>query len=141
MSLHRQFLGTALFVVFTAAHGGTALSTIHPEESYPDNLPLLASPGPYAALIKDVQEKLHQQGFDPGPVNGAFGTKTQAALAQFQLSLALPASGALDDETLHALGVQRNAADQTATAQAQERPPTAAAQGGSSASGGTTTDE
>ena len=80
---------------------------MHPEEALPDNLPLLASPGPYADFIKDVQQKLHQRGFDSGPVNGAYGTKTQAALAQFQLASALPASGALDDQTLRALGVQR----------------------------------
>ena len=56
-----------------------------------------------------MQEKLHQQGFDAGPLNGDFGSKTQAALAQFQLSQGLPASGQLDDGTLAALGVQRDA--------------------------------
>jgi peptidoglycan hydrolase-like protein with peptidoglycan-binding domain len=70
-------------------------------------LPLLTSPGPYAELIKQVQEKLHEHGFDAGPVNGAFGTKTQAALAQYQLAVALPASGMLDDDTLRALGIER----------------------------------
>jgi len=84
-----------------------AVGDMHPEESVPDNLPLLASPGPYAEFIKEVQQKLHERGFDAGPVNGAYGTKTQAALAQFQLAMTLPASGALDDETLRALGVQR----------------------------------
>ena len=59
-------------------------------------------------IIKQVQQKLHQQGFDAGPVNGDFGAKTQAALAQFQLSRVLPASGALDDQTLAELGVSRN---------------------------------
>jgi peptidoglycan hydrolase-like protein with peptidoglycan-binding domain len=80
---------------------------MHPEEAYPDGLPRLASPGPYAELIKQVQEKLHEHGFDAGPANGMFGTKTQAALAQFQLAQTLPASGMLDDDTLRALGVQR----------------------------------
>jgi peptidoglycan hydrolase-like protein with peptidoglycan-binding domain len=49
----------------------------------PVGLPRLASPGPYD------------------------GEKTQAALAQFQIANLLPASGALDDQTLRALGVQR----------------------------------
>jgi peptidoglycan hydrolase-like protein with peptidoglycan-binding domain len=55
-----------------------------------------------------VQQKLHEQGFDAGPVNGDFGAKTQAALTQFQLSRALPASGMLDEETLAALGLERD---------------------------------
>lgn len=89
---------------------GKAVGDTHPEEAYPDNLPQLASPGPYAEMISQVQESLHQHGFDAGPVNGAFGTKTQAALAQFQLAMILPVSGALDDDTLRALGVERPAA-------------------------------
>jgi peptidoglycan hydrolase-like protein with peptidoglycan-binding domain len=108
-----------------------AIGDMHPEEALPDNLPLLASPGPYAEFIKEVQQKLHQRGFDAGPVNGAFGTKTQAALAQFQLAMTLPASGALDDETLRALGVQRP------TAGAQAPAAEASAEPGNAASGST----
>ncbi len=39
------------------------------------------------------------------PANGEFGEKTQAALAQFQLSVPLPASGQLDPVTRAHLGV------------------------------------
>jgi peptidoglycan hydrolase-like protein with peptidoglycan-binding domain len=106
-----------------------AIGDMHPEEALPDNLPLLASPGPYAEFIKDVQQTLHQRGFDAGPVNGAFGTKTQAALAQFQLANTLPASGALDDETLRALGVERPSSE-AGTAEAS-------AESGNAASGST----
>lgn len=81
-------------------------NTIHPEEAYPDNLPRMASPGPYADLVQQVQARLHQLGFDAGPLNGDFGSKTQAALAQFQLSESIPASGQLDAPTLDALGLQ-----------------------------------
>ena len=80
---------------------------MHPEESIPDSLPRLTSPGPYDSFIKEVQQKLHELRFDAGPVNGEFGEKTQAALAQFQLANLLPASGMLDDQTLNALGVER----------------------------------
>jgi len=58
-------------------------------------------------FISEVQEKLRSLGFDAGPVNGDFGSKTQAALAQFQLSRTIPASGQLDNETLDELGVKR----------------------------------
>jgi peptidoglycan hydrolase-like protein with peptidoglycan-binding domain len=64
---------------------------------------------PYSDLNKQVQEKLRAQGFYDGPVSGEFGFNTQAALAQFQLSVLLPASGMLDDQTLAALGVEHPA--------------------------------
>jgi peptidoglycan hydrolase-like protein with peptidoglycan-binding domain len=84
------------------------LTSLHPESAYPDNAPPLVSPGPYAELTKRVQEKLRELGFDAGPVNGDFGSKTQAALAQFQLSRNLPASGQRDEQTLAELGVERD---------------------------------
>lgn len=65
-----------------------------------------AAPDPYADLNKQVQEKLRALGFYAGPVNGDFGFNTQAALAQFQLSVPVPASGMLDDQTLTALGIE-----------------------------------
>ena len=88
------------------AFAGNALSDMHPEEAYPDNAPVLVTPDPYVDVVRQVQEKLHQLDFDPGPVNGASSSKLQAALAQFQLSRALPVSGMLDGQTLQELGVQ-----------------------------------
>lgn len=93
---------------------GDALSDMHPEEAYPNSAPLLTSPGPYAEVIKQVQEKLHALDFDAGEVDGAMSSKLQAALAQFQLSRAMPVNGMLDEETLKALGVDNPvAADAT----------------------------
>jgi peptidoglycan hydrolase-like protein with peptidoglycan-binding domain len=60
-------------------------------------------------FVKEAQERLNALGFDAGPVNGDFGPQTQAALAQFQLSRTLPASGQLDAETSLELGVARDA--------------------------------
>jgi peptidoglycan hydrolase-like protein with peptidoglycan-binding domain len=138
MKLLNCVIGSALALALTSAHAGTALSDAHPEEAYADNLPsLVTSPGPYAPLIKDVQQKLHDLGFDAGPVNGEFGTKTQAALAQFQLAQTLPASGALDDETLQALGVARNAA---AAEPPEEQAAQAPSDSRSAASGSTSQD-
>ncbi len=76
---------------------------IHPEGAYPNDLPRLAQPGEDSGLIQQVQQKLRALGFDAGPVNGDFGSKTQAALAQFQLARSLPVSGSLDAATLDAL--------------------------------------
>lgn len=89
---------------------------------------------PYADLNKQVQEKLQALGFYNGPVNGDFGFYTQAALAQFQLSVLLPASGMLDETTIAALGVEPAAGEASASAGADqppadvEKPPADAAQ-------------
>jgi peptidoglycan hydrolase-like protein with peptidoglycan-binding domain len=63
---------------------------------------------PYIDFNKRVQERLTALGFYTGPINGDIGPNSQAALAQFQLSLPLPASGALDDQTVAALGLERS---------------------------------
>jgi peptidoglycan hydrolase-like protein with peptidoglycan-binding domain len=106
----RIFLAASLTLLTPlGALAGDSLTSLHPEEALPDNAPPLASPGPYTEFTKQVQERLHEQGFDAGPVNGDFGSKTQAALAQFQLSRALPAGGQLDEQTLAELGVERGA--------------------------------
>jgi hypothetical protein len=92
-----------------------AFNEIHPEEAYPNNLPRLTSNGDDSELIAQVQRRLHAYGFDAGPVNGDFGSKTQAALAQFQLSQTLPVSGSLDSPTLNALGVVAGLAPSAST--------------------------
>ena len=112
-------VASLLLIAPAPAFAGKAVGDTHPEEAYPDNLPRLASPGPYAELIRQLQEKLHERGFDAGPVNGEFGTKTQAALAQFQLAQPVPVSGMLDDETLGALGLQRPTGDRSVEASAE----------------------
>jgi len=93
---------------------------IHPEEAYPNNLPRLSSSGDDSGLIAQVQRRLHAHGFDAGPVNGDFGSKTQAALAQFQLSQSLPVSGSLDSSTLNALGVVAGLAPSAASTDASD---------------------
>jgi peptidoglycan hydrolase-like protein with peptidoglycan-binding domain len=114
MNVRIPALAIAAVLVQSAAMAGPTMS--HPESAYPDSLPPLVSPGgPFDDFIMAVQEKLHQAGFDAGPVNGNFGIKTQTALGQFQLSQSLPASGALDDATLKALGVERPASEESAT--------------------------
>ena len=81
------------------------ITSLHPEDAYPNDAPRMTSPGPFAPLISEVQQRLHREGFDAGPVNGDFGPKTQAALAQFQIANNIPASGMLDRATLDALAI------------------------------------
>ncbi len=56
--------------------------------------------------VRDVQQTLKQQGFNPGPVDGVMGPRTEQALRTFQQAHGLQASGSLDERTLSALGVQ-----------------------------------
>jgi peptidoglycan hydrolase-like protein with peptidoglycan-binding domain len=115
----RTYIATAVLLLLAplGAIAAGAFTSLHPEEAHPDPTEK-NSPDPYTGFISRVQEKLRALGFDAGPVNGHFGGKSQAALAQFQLSRAIPASGQLDDQTLAELGVERDGADASAGASA-----------------------
>jgi peptidoglycan hydrolase-like protein with peptidoglycan-binding domain len=104
--MKRFFLIASLASACSGALAGPPFTSLNPEAAIPDP-PAPVSAGPYSGFISQVQEKLRALGFDAGPTNGDFGEKTQAALAQFQLSRAIPASGQLDDRTLGELGVTR----------------------------------
>src|SRR5574337_698050 len=60
--------------------------------------------------VKQVQQALNSKGFDPGPVNGEWGSKTQSALMQFQQAQGMQATGQLDQQTLASLGIQGGSA-------------------------------
>ena len=57
---------------------------------------------------KRVQEKLRALGFYTGPVNGDIGPYTRLH-SRTQLSVPIPASGQLDEQTVAALGIERDA--------------------------------
>src|SRR3954454_14546828 len=96
---------SAALLVPAGAIAADELTSLHPEAAYPNNAAPLGMPGRYAELNQRVQQKLHELGFDAGPVNGDFDSKTQAALAQFQLSRNLIVNGMLDSATLAELGI------------------------------------
>ena len=102
----KRFSILLLLVFPLSALASGPFTSLHPEEHEPNPVGH-ASSDPYTGFISEVQEKLRSLGFDAGPVNGDFGSKTQAALAQFQLSRTIPASGQLDDQTLDELGLKR----------------------------------
>lgn len=57
-------------------------------------------------MIRQVQQRLKKQGFNPGGIDGTLGPQTQQALRWFQNSKGLIATGVLDTKTLDALGVR-----------------------------------
>lgn len=105
----RAVAAAVLLLAPALSFSGSPFTDIHPEEAYPEpEVP--ADFDPYAGLVSRVQERLRNLGFDAGPINGDFGSKTQAALAQFQLASGVPVSGQLDKPTLEELGVEREPA-------------------------------
>jgi len=56
-----------------------------------------------AGSLKDIQSKLKQLGFDPGPIDGLPGPRTTAAIVQFQRSRNLVADGIVGPITMQAL--------------------------------------
>ncbi len=53
--------------------------------------------------VRDLQLLLLEGGFDPGPIDGIFGSLTQSAVAGFQGANDLPVTGKVDQATLDAL--------------------------------------
>jgi hypothetical protein len=53
--------------------------------------------------VRQVQELLKRAGFDPGPIDGVFGSITEAAVRQFQTSRGLESDGKVGPMTMAAL--------------------------------------
>jgi localization factor PodJL len=56
-------------------------------------------------MVREVQMKLNQKGFDVGGPDGVMGPRTKDALMQFQRQQGLAASGEIDNETMAALDI------------------------------------
>lgn len=56
-------------------------------------------------LVRGAQAKLSAMGYDAGPADGTPGTRTQAAIRQFQTDKGLAVTGRLDGPTLNHLNV------------------------------------
>jgi len=55
--------------------------------------------------VREVQQKLMQEGHDVGSIDGQFGPKTEAALRSYQQEEGLQATGQIDEQTLQKLGI------------------------------------
>jgi lysozyme len=61
--------------------------------------------GSTGPAVKELQQRLSDQGFDPGPIDGAFGPQTKAAVMAFQTANGLTADGIVGPKTRAALGL------------------------------------
>jgi len=67
--------------------------------------------GSRGSRVRDVQERLTDLGYDPGPADGIFGNGTRRAVRSFQIEYDLPVTGLVDDRTWDALTTAAAAAD------------------------------
>jgi Putative peptidoglycan binding domain len=56
-------------------------------------------------VIANVQTALQDAGYYYGPITGSLSVDTRAAIANFQRDYGLPITGAIDEETVEALGL------------------------------------
>jgi peptidoglycan hydrolase-like protein with peptidoglycan-binding domain len=59
-------------------------------------------------LTRAIQQRLKDQGFFYGEVDGHGGDETSAAIRRYQIRYGLRVTGQLNDETLHSLGMSRD---------------------------------
>jgi len=60
---------------------------------------------PSRERMKQIQMALKERGYDPGPIDGMWGSKSSAALKRFEKDNKLPADGKLDSLALITLGL------------------------------------
>jgi len=80
-----------------------------------------------AEQVMAMQQRLNEQGFFAGRVDGLWGPDTSAAVRNFQQKNSLPPTGRLDQGTLQALGIVDAAASPAVASPAAAPPATTAA--------------
>ncbi len=55
--------------------------------------------------IYKIQKRLTELGYEPGPTDGVMGERTKKAIMMFQKDNNLPASGKIDNDTIHKLEI------------------------------------
>lgn len=83
-----------------------------------------------ASDIQQIQQKLNDQGFNVGAVDGKLGPKTKEALRKFQEKQGIQASGQIDQQTMAALGVQGQGSNMGGTPPQGSTQPETGSQGG-----------
>jgi hypothetical protein len=96
----------AALPVIAGAQARSSEGYLVPKGAEPSRPSLEAVPSPPPSqtapnqnVVRDAQIALRDAGFDPGPSDGVMGSKTRAALREFQASQGLPQTGKLDATT------------------------------------------
>ena len=64
------------------------------------------SPMSSNSMIRQLQQKLSDKGYSPGPIDGVMGTRTRGALTQFQKYMGMPISMVATNDLLKALEIK-----------------------------------
>jgi peptidoglycan hydrolase-like protein with peptidoglycan-binding domain len=72
-------------------------------ETEPKARDAVSEPAAKSMSIAELQHRLTELGYKPGPADGKSGQRTTNALKKFQQDHKLPATGTLDAETIRAL--------------------------------------
>jgi len=67
----------------------------------------------YDETVYQAQKKLKELGYNSGPLDGIWGSKTETAIKKFQQDKGLPITGKLDEGTKEKLGLQKTPAVET----------------------------
>jgi len=67
--------------------------------------------GDTGSSVRALQERLAELRYNPGPIDGEFGSQTESAVTRFQQAQGLIATGVAGEETLQALGFGRSLID------------------------------
>jgi peptidoglycan hydrolase-like protein with peptidoglycan-binding domain len=93
----------------TPVHSGSNLSSEVPSETYGND-------------VKQMQQKLQDNGHYRGKIDGAVGLRTRASIRGFQKTQNLPVTGQLDVQTARKLGVLPEVREATTYETTQEKP-------------------
>ena len=98
----RRFQLNDRYVFYTTVIDGTDLMKETGGVTEPLQLLKEGSSGP---LVKQLQQRLQDKGFNPGAVDGVFGLGTKAAVRAFQTDNGMEADGLVGQKTWNALGM------------------------------------
>lgn len=61
--------------------------------------------GSSGSSVRELQQALNEAGFDPGPIDGVFGPRTEAAVREYQAAQGYEVTGIAGPDTLGGLGL------------------------------------
>jgi N-acetylmuramoyl-L-alanine amidase len=104
--VRRKFVANRRWDIGVLVPGITYTSNGGPIPTDPPTVFRLTSPFMRGDKVREIQEALKAKGIDPGPIDGIFGPKTDAAVLGFQLLKGLVPDGEVGPETAGELGIE-----------------------------------
>ncbi|MEW6734458.1 MAG: SafA/ExsA family spore coat assembly protein [Acidobacteriota bacterium] len=93
----------------TGSLGGLTVSRVAAPSEGPPSASTILREGSRGSAVRQLQDALRAKGFNPGPSDGVFGSRTEAALKAFQSSRGIPADGVYGPQTRAAFSRGANA--------------------------------